>query len=479
MEVLAFFTKSLHGTQPFINSILEILFMEPTRVLHVAAIAFVLLLSNVLVFLLINPNTPQAIVFTNLTTSIYALFAVFALAYMAQFMFQLNRKWAGYWALITGGYFLWFIGEMIWGHYSAAPGPPGFSLADVAWLSGYVFVIAGFARANMDLRVIFRLRDTLFAGIFACFALAVTIFVLLPLLSVPADPLEKAASLAYPIADIVLVFLLLRLASAFVRSPLGFAWSVFCLGAMLDALADSWFAYLMLTNTYRAGHIYDLIYNLGYILTAIGALLFVGMSRAGLRAGEPGSETGKDRGATEVDALCAQLKGAFTKRPLQQAVSITTEKNSVDVGVAVLKLLTGENARCVFVHLDRPHAYFQELFREHGIPGERVHLLTLGPEDEGKPNISFVNSPDNLTLLKIKLDAAAGKRGKESGRTFVLMDCIPTLALYNDMNRLGRFLHDLNLSLRERGAYQIILLSPGGGINPSVLRFCDTNLAIS
>ena len=439
----------------------------------IIAIALLLLALNFITMLFAKPGTLGTALITSLLTVLFALLAVLALLRMRIFLKRLNREWASHRYYIVIGFALWLVAETIWAYFSVSGEPPHATVADVFWLLGYAFMIAGFVKANMETRVIFRPRDTIFALIFAIFALAVAAFVLLPMYPAPFDPVEKLLNLLlYPVSDVIILFLTLRLAMAFFSSPLGFPWAVFLLGFMMVALSDSWYAYLLLTNTYYVGHASDFLYNAGYILTTAGALLFEATSRMGFKPEEA---------PAPVEKVYAQLEKLLLKKRPEQAASITTAIDSVDVDTALLKLLTKENKMsCVFLCLDRPHTYFLEELQEEGIDAEMVHFVTLGlpGREANQGGLSFINSPEELTAIKMHVDSAAKRMKEKYRKTFVLIDCIPTLLLYNDMKRLGKFLHDLNLSLRDEGAYQVLLLSPNGEINPFILHFCDTNISL-
>jgi len=440
--------------------------------LSIIAVALLLLALNFLAMLVAAPEAQGTKLVVSLLTVLFALLTVSALFRMRHFLSKLNPDWASHWTLIIAGFSLWLLAEAVWGYYSVAGAMPYATLADIFWLLGYVLMIAGFWKANQDMHLSLKLRDTLLATAFAIFALAVAAFVLLPLLSSPADPLQKFFNLAYPIGDAVIIFLTMRLAIAFITSPLGIAWSVFLLGFIIVALSDVWYAYLLLTGTYFVGHPSDFIYNSGYIFTMAGALLFESMSRAGFR---PVKEP------EPAERAASQLEGLLFQKKADEAISITTQVNEADADLAVLKLLTGmDKMGCVFLCLDRPHTYFLGEFGEHGINPEMVHFVTVRERAQGDhPEVSYINSPEDLTSIKIQLDQAAKRMKEKHRRVFVLIDCIPTLSLYSDLNRLGKFLHDINLSLRDKGVYQVILLPPGGAINTYVLRFCDTNLSLA
>ncbi len=479
--------------------------MARLTAMHIGIATVLLVAANFAVLFLITPGTSGAKLVVSGMSVFGALLALLALLRMRSFFLKVNLRWSSHLTLMVAGFALWLVGEALWAYYAVAGrGTPGVTPADAAWFAGYIFVMAGLAQANRETLVAFKPRDTLYAAAFALFALAVAAFVLLPTLSAPAPATEKFFNFAYSAFDIIIAALVLRLAMAFIGSPLGLAWVLFLLGFVVLAFADSWYTSLKLANAYYAGHLFDFVYNCSYILIAAGAVMFEFMSREGLTPSEAGTvEAQKEakaapiarveaaveaaglkpaqagHGEAAVEAAYGKLKGILMQKRLEEAVSITTTLNPSDADLAIMELLAREKAMGgVFLCLDKPYTFFREHLGELGIDEGRIHFVSIG--SNGKDgNVSFVEGAGELTSIKMTLEAAVRKMKENGGKAFVLIDCIPTLSLYNDLSHLGRFLHDVSLSLREEGAYQVLLLAPNGEINTFVLRFCDTNVLLA
>lgn len=442
--------------------------------IQIALIALALLAANFLAAWLVAPGTQGAVLITSVITIVFALLAVLALLRMRRFLFSLNSKWAKYLTYVAIGFTLWLLAENVWAYYAieAPRGVPGVTIADTAWFTGYLFIIYGLAKANRRTLVTFKLRHTLYAVIMALFALCVTAFVLLPMLGTPVSPVEKFFTLIYPLFDIVIAALALRLAMALLGSPLGIAWAIFLLGFLVMAGSDAWYAYLTLSDSYFVGHISDYAYSSAYLFVAAGAMLFEAMSRAGH------ADAGK--GYNAVENAYAQLKGMLTQKKGEDEISITTAVSSPVADLAVIKLLAkAKGMGGVFLCLDRPHTYFVDQLKDLGVDRNSVHFVAIGKADSGQENVSFIESAADLTTIKMTVMDAVREMKKSHDKVFVLVDCIPTLSLYSDLNQLGRFLHDLNLALRKEGAYQVMLLAQKGEINTFVFRFCDTNISLA
>lgn len=443
--------------------------------IQIALIALALLAVNFLAAWLVAPGTGFATLMTSVITILFALFAVLSLLRMRRFLFNVNSKWAKYLTYVAIGFTLWLLAENVWAYYAieTTRGVPGVTIADTAWFAGYLLIIYGLAKANRRTLVTFKLRHTLYAAMMALFALCVIAFVLLPMLGTPASPVEKFFSLIYPLFDIVIAALALRLAMALLGSPLGIAWAIFLLGFLVMAGSDAWYAYLTLSNSYAVGHISDYAYSSAYLFIAAGALLFEAMSHAGH------AEAGK--GYNAVENAYAQLKGMLMQKKGEDEVSITTAVSSPVADLAVIKLLAKTKGMGgVFLCLDRPHTYFVDQLKDLGVERSSVHFVAIGnASGDAQENVSFIKSAADLTTIKMTVMDAVREMKKSHDKVFVLVDCIPTLSLYSDLNQLGRFLHDVNLALRKEGAYQVMLLAPQGEINTFVFRFCDTNISLA
>lgn len=438
----------------------------------VAITAVVLFALNAFGVFFTSPDTANGRLISSMVTVVFAFAATSALIYMRFFLLKLNRKWAGHWAWMAAGFGLWLIAEIVWMYLALGEEPQGLTPADALWLLGYVAMFIGLIGANLGTIVVFKPRDTLAALGFSALALAIVVFVLLPSLSADAPLLEKAVQTFYPIGDIAVVFLAFRLATTFMGSRLRTAWGVLLAGLVLFAIADAWMAYLNLYDLKNIGDPSDFVYNASYILVAMGALLFESMSRSGFKQAE---ET-----RVVAEQTSGQLDGLLLRKKGEQAVSITTTKNFVDVDIAALKLLTKEEgAGGILVCFDRTPEFLLERIKEAGVDAERAYVIAVGHSNgHAYTNVSYVDSLGDLSAIKMTITSALKAMNGKCKKQSIVVDGIPTLTLYNDLNRLGQFLHDVNIDMRAKDVYQVILLSQNGEINQYVMRFCDTNLSL-
>src|SRR5215211_5888808 len=187
---------------------------------------------------------------------------------------SIGQRWAP--ILLGLGIISWILGQALFTYYEwvLRQAPPLPSLADVGYLSVYPFLLAGILLLPAHpVPVASRTRIAL-DGLMTMIA-AVTFswyFVLGPVLEQGTETtLAKAVSVAYPLADIVLIACLVILASRPEEQTLLPAVRLLALGLILIVVADSNFAYWSLHDAYATGSLPDVGWSLGYMLVALGA----------------------------------------------------------------------------------------------------------------------------------------------------------------------------------------------------------------
>src|SRR5215208_23987 len=185
-----------------------------------------------------------------------------------------GQRWAP--VLLGMGIVSWVLGQAIFTYYEWAlrQPPPLPSLADVGYLSVYPFLLLGILLLPaLPVPVASRTRLAL-DGLMIMTA-AVTFswyFILGPIMQQGTETtLAKAVSVAYPLADIVLIACLVILASRPEEQTLLPAVRLLALGLILIVVADSNFAYWSLHDAYATGSLPDVGWSLGYMLVALGA----------------------------------------------------------------------------------------------------------------------------------------------------------------------------------------------------------------
>ncbi len=187
------------------------------------------------------------------------------------------------WLMLFIGTLLHFLGETTYGYYEVIAGleDPFPSLADGFWLSGYLFLyggiaylIIGFRRAGFALGSWKEFTSiAVLTGIIFCL---VTLELFIPVIkSQEVSSLEKFLNIAYPIGDLVLIFLifiLMHFTALLGKGVFSKPWKYIVAGYVFMSVGDILFSYYTWLEIYKLGSYIDLWRNAGYLLIAMGAV---------------------------------------------------------------------------------------------------------------------------------------------------------------------------------------------------------------
>ena len=244
------------------------------------------------VWLIVKPGGDEALVwFDDIALALAPAFAFCMAALVAA------RHWGtrtGYaWALISFGLFMIATGEVAWGVQELGIGGevPFPSAADVGYLGVYPPVFLGLLlMPHAPVNGIKRARivlDTLIA--ISAIALISWHLILADLISESTDNvLAKGISLAYPFADLGIVFAALVVIGRSGRVTSGLAMACLASGFVAMACSDSLYTYLTSVNDYASGSYIDFGWIVAYSFIAIAALIVL-TSRVSFERGGPGA----------------------------------------------------------------------------------------------------------------------------------------------------------------------------------------------
>jgi len=183
---------------------------------------------------------------------------------------KFSRIWLGF----TLGMIFWFLGEVSWTVYTLLlnveiPYP---SIADVAWLIGYVPLIAAIELYLRAFR--FAISKAMYAV--AVVAVSIGSFALFTFLVSPivvAATEEEITTLivdiAYPALDLTLFSLSILGLLIFAKGKIASAWLLINGAILMNVIGDMLFSYTTLQGTYYNGHFLELFFHWGYILFAL------------------------------------------------------------------------------------------------------------------------------------------------------------------------------------------------------------------
>jgi len=183
-------------------------------------------------------------------------------------------KFSKIWLCFTLGMIFWFLGEISWMIYTLflkveIPYP---SIADAAWLIGYIPLMAAFHWYVRNFQ--FTISRTLYktgALIIGIVSFGLFGYFLTPVFAKMAETefTTIAIDIAYPLLDLCLFGYALLALLIFIRGRIALTWSLISGAVFMNVVADMLFTYTTLQGTYYNGHPVDLLFHVGYILFAL------------------------------------------------------------------------------------------------------------------------------------------------------------------------------------------------------------------
>lgn len=196
----------------------------------------------------------------------------------------------------------------------------------------------------------------------------------------------------------------------------------------------------------------------------------------------------------EVDELYNILKEKLMKNELEEAVSIMTSVDLPKLDLALFKfLIQDREMKGIITCINRPHTYYARLLSTNGMNPEDLYyvdacspILHTPSEsfflDTDKPerNVWFVRDISDLSFLQIELYEVAKRlvSASKGKRSFLLLEGLASLGLYNDPTSLGKFLHDLSIRARSFHIYMIVIMEKNDVLANLIRTICDNNYEI-
>lgn len=185
------------------------------------------------------------------------------------------------WGGLLLGWICWMVAELLWAFYSLKGQDPYPSLADLFFLLGYIPLSIGFLSRIRNLP---KRPDKFQYGVMGSLSViagfAAFTYVLVPILQSfdPERILESVLSLFYPLADLFLLLVVLRIFFTFGSGNYGMAWRLILIGFITVTISDLFFSYADWNGLYypdsKATMLstigVDWLYNLSYLLWAFG-----------------------------------------------------------------------------------------------------------------------------------------------------------------------------------------------------------------
>ncbi len=179
------------------------------------------------------------------------------------------------WATLGAALALYAVGDWIYVlHVQDLVPEPYPSIADAVWIAFYAvaaLAVVGLVRAEITSVPVSVWLDGLVVGLGTATVAAALFFDTVAGVASGGSPLETATSLAYPLADLVLLSLAAA-AMAVQRWRVGPRWLLLGTGLLVFSGGDAIYVYLAATDGYDAGGWFDVSWPTGAVLMALAAL---------------------------------------------------------------------------------------------------------------------------------------------------------------------------------------------------------------
>lgn len=189
------------------------------------------------------------------------------------------------WLMIFLGVALDFIAEVLYGSQEILMGinmdEVNKSIADVFWIVSYPFTIIGLVMLlNGYFKTDFPKGKLLIYIVLIILFLVVSVFLVHLLLGpIVKDSetllIDKVVYMIYPVSDILIISLslmLLYLTSQFGGSLISLPWRLIAIAWGFMGVSDILYSYYSWNDTYNAGSMIDVGWNLGYLLLGLAGL---------------------------------------------------------------------------------------------------------------------------------------------------------------------------------------------------------------
>ncbi len=179
----------------------------------------------------------------------------------------------GAWLALGSGMLLWNLGDVYWfSTLLTMAEPPYPSMADAGWLMLYPFAYAGLVL--LVRREVTQLPPSVWldglVGGLAAAALSASLFLGTIIEGTGGSTAAVATNLAYPIADLLLLVLVIGVFALLGWRP-GRAWLLLASGIALFAVGDTLFLFRIAAGTYQSGSVMDLAWSGAMVLMGFAA----------------------------------------------------------------------------------------------------------------------------------------------------------------------------------------------------------------
>jgi hypothetical protein len=190
------------------------------------------------------------------------------------------------WGTLTLGMLLWTVGEVLWAYNEIILEEDLYpSIADAAWVAGYIPLFIGFSLRFRSLGAMPSLDDLVTGGGFFLAILIVGVaFVLGPIATENyGTRTEQIHNIIYPVGDLALAFAVMLSVIALVGGALSYPWTMLAVGFLVTSAGDLMYSYATWNDYYFTGsrgtnlatYLSDVPYLAAYVVIAFAMIMQV------------------------------------------------------------------------------------------------------------------------------------------------------------------------------------------------------------
>ncbi len=192
--------------------------------------------------------------------------------------------------------------------------------------------------------------------------------------------------------------------------------------------------------------------------------------------------------AEEIDELMAyieqggsigmEMEKKLEDMPEKYVVLLVINKDKYDLLIAnVVKNFAKKGFSGIFVSLNKSSEELIRMLEKNGIGCSGLFVIDAVSKEESRSkaskNISYVDSPQDLTEMEAQIIDFA--KDMEMGKSFLVLDSLSTLLVYNAEKTVEKFVHGLGEKMKELGFKTVFTIrsKTRPEIMDVLIQFCD------
>ncbi len=160
----------------------------------------------------------------------------------------------------------------------------------------------------------------------------------------------------------------------------------------------------------------------------------------------------------------------------------TNVENALEVSMKSVKFFLERGMSAVVLSSNRPYTNLLDIYKKNNIDTEKVIILdgvSRGKNSGKNKNVVFLDNLNDLTDISIILNETLQKlKGK---RSFLLIDSITSMLIYNDPRVFAKFIHSVLVKMRinnESGILFSLEDETKKEIRAEIAQLCDRVIKI-